>query len=422
MNKKVFNLAMGVALASAPVYNTFAADVKVYGKIQAEYNVEDIDGISSEQGVDDGGGASKLGVKAVEELGSGFSAIALVEYGQDVTDGTLANNANIALTMKVGFVGLKHHKWGFLALGRFNSPYKMSNQVDPFNSTHLQAKRNGGGSGASGITGHNGEVNDAIYYRSPAMGGITFDVIISPDEKRRGRVDGEPAASSQLATSNTSAGLAATGNNFVKCASTSTTSEDDNDYSYRMTYKNGPMQAWMATAKNNRSKNTACAAGAFSTATGQIFDADENAIEVGAIMSMGNHTLAMRYEKISGVLAGLDNGGGRNPAGTASYSRLDLGTAANAAGVSGRGHIWFLGYQMKQGNNIYALQLGETIGDNRKGFRGNDTDYWAAGMIHKFSKKTKMFAGYSESSTNQGASNGVNNDREVFTVGLQKTF
>jgi predicted porin len=54
------------------------AKVKTYGSVQAEYTIEDRDGLSSEQGVDDNL-RSKLGFKVTEKIGRGFKAAAVIE-------------------------------------------------------------------------------------------------------------------------------------------------------------------------------------------------------------------------------------------------------------------------------------------------------------------------------------------------------
>ena len=116
MNKKIVNLAVGSVLAAAPMCSVMA-DVKIYGSVQAEYNVEDLDGQSSEQGVDDLF-RSRIGFKATEKLGNGMTAIALLEFGLDAADGSTAGGGDGGIARnRQTFVGLKHDKWGFIGLG-----------------------------------------------------------------------------------------------------------------------------------------------------------------------------------------------------------------------------------------------------------------------------------------------------------------
>ncbi|MGD9000821.1 MAG: porin, partial [Granulosicoccaceae bacterium] len=162
MNKQ--HLAMAVAAAMfAPT--VASADVTVYGRVQAEYNIEDRDctGCDSVQSVDDNGGMSRLGVKFSEKLGGGLTAFGKAEFRIDPADnnsvGTNGDAASVsgALGQRDIHAGIKG-SWGSLAAGSFHSPYKTAGGVkwDPWAATHLQARRAGGMTGGAGIGGHNG--------------------------------------------------------------------------------------------------------------------------------------------------------------------------------------------------------------------------------------------------------------------------
>jgi len=368
MKTSILSAAVLAALASAPI--TASADVKIYGSVQAEYSVEDLNGQSSEQGVDDNGLRTHIGFKATEKLGNGMTAIALLEFQANPT-----GDAN-GLTDRQQFVGIKHEKWGFLALGTFKSPYRTAggSKIDPFYETSLQAVNAGGMSGstaANGSTiGHSGFVSSAIYYKSPSFMNTTIDFLISPDEKNNGAKDGNGATATQR-------------------------SGDDNDYAVSVNYKTGPVWAFASYASNS-----------IDDASNGGDGTNEDAWKLGAQISMGDHTISGQYEWIdnsdtSGTAAGINS----NANGVSNFSITDGSDA----------EVWFLGYQFKMGNNVFVAQFGESASDNS----GIDSEYMAVGMIHHFSKKTRLFAGYSETDTNSASNTG---DRELWTVGLRKDF
>ena len=71
----------------------------------------------------------------------------------------------------------------------------------------------------------------------------------------------------------------------------------------------------------------------------------------------------------------------------------------------------FLGYQLKMGMNKFVLQLGQTKPDG-----GNKTNYGAAGVIHNFSKKTRVFLAYRNTKTDGSDAN------KSLSLGLTEKF
>ena len=116
----------------------------------------------------------------------------------------------------------------------------------------------------------------------------------------------------------------------------------------------------------------------------------------GRVQFGGRHTLAAQYE--------LDN-----PDGNDNDAR-----------------IYFLGYQFRINRNIIAAQFGRTDGDanyaviptqpGELAARRIDTTYYAIGVIHRFSPKTRIFVGY-RNSDGEG-----NDDLAVYSAGLRIDF
>jgi hypothetical protein len=190
MNKQLLALAVTAALVAPSIAS---ADVKLYGRVQVEYNVEDSDqaNTNSEQSVDDNAGQSRIGIKFSEKLGGGLSAFGKAEFRIDPADnsssGTAGSSSQGSISGALGqrdiHVGIKG-SWGSIAAGSFHAPYKTAGGVkwDPMVATHLQARRAGGMSGGPGIGGHNGFMRNAIYYTSPNVNGFKVQFAISPDE------------------------------------------------------------------------------------------------------------------------------------------------------------------------------------------------------------------------------------------------
>ena len=91
----------------------------------------------------------RVGLKAAEDLGDGMTGLAKFEFKADTSDNT-TSGSNISLTARESLVGLKAG-WGQLELGNLKSAYKYYGGVkyDPFVSTTLEARGNGGMSGSS---------------------------------------------------------------------------------------------------------------------------------------------------------------------------------------------------------------------------------------------------------------------------------
>ena len=374
MNKKLLAIAVSAAVL-APAFAS--ADVKVYGRLQAEYSIEDTDGSDSVQSVDDNNGQSRLGFKFSEKLGGGLTAFGKVEFRLDPAhnskNGTNGDStgASGAIGMRDSSVGIKG-AWGSIAVGSFQSPYKTAGGVkwDPWTATHLQARRAGGMTGGAGIGGHNGFMRNAIYYTSPKVNGFQAQFAISPDETNSGaNNDGD---------------------------------DGDNDYSLALQYKNGPWHAIFAHNRNNNDSNAVAGA-----------TEDETLTKVGLRWKSGALTIAGQYEVISDAdraASGNTPGGG----GTAeAYHAGTVGAGQNDADI-----LWLNG-QYKAGNNIFTVSYGQTDVDGAGANPDADYDMWTVGVIHKFSKQTRIFGGYTQT---DGDNNGNADDRDAFSVGIRKDF
>jgi predicted porin len=377
MNKKLLAMAVSAAMF-APV--AAQADVSVYGRIQAEYSVEDLDcnGCDSVQSIDDDANQSRIGFKFDEKLGDGLTAFGKMEFhvnpseGGNTSSASTAASTNSALGNRDAHVGLKG-SWGSIAAGSFHAPYKTAGGVkwDPFNATHLQSRRAGGMSGGTGIGGTNGFMRNTIYYNSPKVNGFEAQFAISPDETNSGAENGV---------------------------------DGDNDYSVALHYKNGP---WHAIFAHNRNNNPSTVAAG-----------DETLSKVGLQWKSGPWTLAGQYEVIKDADASSIGSKGTSNGAPGTVT----GTGANdtyAPAVGADADILWLNVQYKAGNNIFVASYGNTDQDGIVANNDPEYDMWTVGVIHKFSKKTRIFGGFSQT---DGDDEGNPNDRDVWSVGIRQDF
>ena len=371
MDKKLLAAAVAAAMFAPAVAS---ADVTVYGRVQVEYNVEDSDasGADSVQGVDDDAGQSRIGFKFKEKLGGGLTAFGKVEFNIDPSDANsssgAANGQPTPSTADVfnardQHVGIKG-SWGSIAAGSFHSPYKTAGGVkwDAFNATHLQARRAGGMTGGPGIGGHNGFMRNAIYYTSPTVNGFKVQFAISPDETNAAGTHNE-------------------------------SDESDNDYSVAAHYKNGPWHAIVAHNRNNEVTGTD----------------DETLTKVGLRWKSGPWDVKGHYEWVDDS--------------TAVNSGSTPGIAGNyRIGGGDDGEVLYLQGSYKAGNNIFVATYGNTDVDGAGAQDDYEYDFYTLGVIHKFSKKTRIFGGYSATDGDNAGGNANANDRDVWSVGIRKDF
>jgi len=119
---------------------------------------------------------------------------------------------------------------------------------------------------------------------------------------------------------------------------------------------------------------------------------DEDNVKVGARYKTGGFTGFVQYEDV-------DNGGPIRANGNSIISNV------------GKGSYLLVGLGYKFGNNLVAGNFGTFDSDS-----GNtDVDYFAIGLTHFFSKKTRGYVGYSSIDTDS-------NDASMFGAGLRFDF
>lgn len=292
MKKKLLTVAVGAALAAVPALYA-QADVKVYGMVQFELAQEKADSqlslnasdndIVKSNGWNRGTPADpndnsvltlednqrgRFGFKADEDLGGGLKGFAQIEY--DIGGSTEASFGQ-GSSIREANVGLSG-AFGSVMIGTMKSPYKYTGGInyDPFVTTNLEARRNGGMTG--GVFGQNGFADNVIGYKTPAGLPVEVWVIYSPD--KQGDSTGSPVG----------AGVSNAGPNG---------SWDDGDYAASVKFGQKTWEVFFKTAKNKDNST----------------NLDYTANSVGGKYSIGPHTIVGQYEDTSlDVAGGSDDG------------------------------------------------------------------------------------------------------------------
>lgn len=375
MHKKLLTVAISAAISSMAV--TAQADVKVYGRVQAEVAglKNKITNVTKTDVIDNGGGT--LGVSADEDLGSGMKGIGKVEYqintaGDSCVPATTVTGGVTTVSTPSGqctsdssrkgdremFVGLQGG-FGTLRLGRVNSPYKLTGvALDPFVTTVLQARGNGGMSGNVSSpqiltplnTHSSGYVNNGIVYNMPKFGGVGFDIYVSPD------------------TQNHTSG----------------------DLSAALTWAGGPVSIFVVhNLDENANGNTATTATTTAASGNNTYDS--KATKIGGQFKFGAAgSLALQLEQLETGIAGPGN----------------------------ETEFMFVGYQIPIGKFTPAIQVGLSTIDNAPD--ETETTYGALGVRYNFSKTFSTYGGYRMTKTETGSTTNI--DQEAYTVGLRKDF
>jgi predicted porin len=384
MNKKILTAAVGAALAAGA--GLAQADVKVYGKVQADVvSVTNSENYKTTQ-VDDVG-QSRLGFDVVEDLGRGLKGLARIEFGTNPVETISPNSGSstqYAFSSRLHWVGLQG-MFGTFALGTFDSPYKTAGGVnwDPFVATSFEARNNGGMS-ASGY-GHTSYLNNGFMYTTPKVAGITGQLFMSHDDSDN------------------------TASNGTSSTSTASAGKGNKDYSASIQWTGGPLTVIAAKSKDANGR------AAVLTATNAV-NKPSTLTKLGVQFKMGNHTVSVQREIDKNDTNSPSRGGlSANGGGTADNGMVTA-TNPDVTNSTRNGTLTFVGYQLKLGNEVIVAQLGNQDYNEHASTNENtstavasaDSKYRAIGVIHNFSKNTRAYLGYRTT---------VNRDGKVGTFG-----
>lgn len=164
MNKKLIVAAVAAAFAAPAAF----AEVEVYGKANVQLGQYDNDS-------DDGSGLvmdrnnSNVGFRAADDLGNGMKGVLQFETSFDVDTGLIGTSG------RDSFVGLEGD-FGWVAMGRHNSPYKIATiTYDVASDMVIDFQGIMGRSPDDNL--HDDRISNAIRYKSKDMNGVNVDVL-----------------------------------------------------------------------------------------------------------------------------------------------------------------------------------------------------------------------------------------------------
>jgi general bacterial porin, GBP family len=175
MQKKLIAVAVAGLVSGA----AFAqSNVTVYGVADAYFASVKVTDQKRYYAVNSGGlSGSRIGFKAVEDLGNGTSALAVIEYGFKIDEGTnvasaSGGSADTGLVARQKLVGLTGG-WGTAVAGYAQTAgYDFACATNGFGGSALDPE----GSVGVGVLlscGNNGRAGNALAYISPNFGGFT---------------------------------------------------------------------------------------------------------------------------------------------------------------------------------------------------------------------------------------------------------
>lgn len=388
MNKKLIVSAMGLVLAGG--MGLANADVKVYGQVDVSINSTDSDvqsdtfptdsKFASDIGQNSVGysddinmtsNTSAVGVKGSEDLGGGMSAIFKVEWDADLANGG-------AFKGRDQYIGLKTEGFGKLIFGTSSTAYKSAgSKIDAFYRTPLQMRAVGLQSNLHSGKGQigQGRGTNMVRYDSPSVSGLSVTGTYQFNSNKQ-RTTNDPSVASP---------------------------NDDDPYSLGFQYKGGDLYAavsYISTQQNDKAEAT----------------------QFIVRYNLGDLSLHGIYELDKGLItAQATNGRGQSggPAFGRSGSSKDDGA-----------DIWSVGATYTIANNLIAFDYGQRDSSNGKsnvdqgalvgGGNGYDDiqDYtvWRIAGYHKFSQRTRVYAGYANTDYNEKG------EDEIFSVGMRHNF
>lgn len=375
-NRLITNIAVAAALA-APA--AAFADATLYGRAHVSLNYFDVDEFadfgtpsvpqedvlgnpSGFKGWDVSSNSSRLGVKGSEDVGNGLKMVYQLEMEVHFAD----NNSDIndgdrgRLRFRDSYVGLAGN-WGTFFLGRHDTPYKdSSDKLDQFNDTIADY---------ANILGFSDvRADSVVVYASPNFSGFEFAGALIPAGGSTVEGDGNADADSIASA-----------------------------WSIAANYKNGPFFA--SLAYENLGEEHFPTARIIDELDPTFSSEDDTKWRIGlGIIDWNGFTFGGLYED-----------------------------RANVGGFDGEDRsIWQIQAGYKFGNNAIKGAYGQTDLDASDIFEDDEVDFdfdgdiesWVIGFDHKFSKRSKVYALYTQVEDDRGD----DDDWGGFSLGIIHKF
>lgn len=186
---KYTKIALGVA-ALMGAMSAQAADIQIYGRVDAGLMLTDVEGAKSKTELISGGrSASRLGFNIVEDLGNGYKVKAYLENGFKLDSGEFSTSGSLFDRRSILAV---EGPWGEIGGGRAgtvqstSAPYSMGAiKWDVFGTSYKNAS-------IATTFANSSRVNNSINYLTPVMNNFKFGVSYSTGDSTEVDADSKP--------------------------------------------------------------------------------------------------------------------------------------------------------------------------------------------------------------------------------------
>lgn len=364
MKKTLITLAV---LAAATGVAQAQSSVVIYGTVDAGFVSERGGKAGTTNKIDSGvASASRLGFKGTEDLGSGLSALFVLESGFNVDTGAQGNNE--ALFGRQAYVGLSSKTAGTVTLGRQYTPWynTLSKVADPFAAGYA-------GSAKNLFPANTTRTSNTVLYTSPNFSGFDADVAYSTGNK-----DQESLVSSKIGR----------------------------QMGASVGYANGPLNARLAyNNTSNENVNPALTTGSARN-----------------WLAAANYDFAVAKAYVAyGVNKG-DNSSTRNNANAGNLFNI-----ASTGGLTNDSTTALIGATVPVGPAGTVMASIIHVND-KNGASNADANQFAVGYSYALSKRTSTYASYAKISNKNNAGYTVGNNSNVgsgdqaFNVGVRHSF
>ncbi|MCB1936740.1 MAG: porin [Nitrosomonas sp.] len=395
MNKQLIAMILaGFAVAIAAT-SAFGTKMSIVGRIQSEYSHINIEGFSSQSTVNDPTFFSSWGFRVYEDLGKGFQAMAMIDFGFN-TNGATQGSREI-------FVGISNDAIGTLKIGRTHAPFADFAggwTIDPFVYTTLQAAGSGGTmiASANGLgSGAYSAVNSVIRFTSREFDGFSFAVLFMPGdaEKLEAHLGGP---------------LGGTGGNIGE------TGGEDGEWDvqvaakYNFDFQDHKFQVFGGYSRDN-----------VSTVQKKVTTANlktEEVGRVGGVWSYKDFQIQGQYEFVNNAIGAATCS---DAAALGAINEKETRQCNSAINPGGDGQVWYVGGQYKLGNATLIAQGGMADADRTNFALQRKAKSFTVGGLYHFSKRTNLFGGYQRVNVID-RNETVDRDRNTWTVGLRHLF
>lgn len=248
---------------------------------------------------------SFIGVRGFQALsGNGLSFIYQLEAQIDISSSsgvaeTNSNQNNVVksgLTSRNSYIGLASDRWGAISIGKTDTPYKQSTiRMNPFVGMIGDYGAIMGNTGGDNRVEFGTRLDHSIWYESPQVHGLKFNILFSPGQNRSSTSDNIAAGESDCTGGNIpgsggSLPVACNDGSFSNALSTS------------LSYANGPLYLVAAYERHGSVNRQSDLTGLYANPPAALFAADvadEDAFKVGAQLTLPTQTT------VSGIVESL---------------------------------------------------------------------------------------------------------------------